>query len=105
MIPISSTCDSCGRTLAGDEVHDLAPAGPGPGADPPRPLRLCDRCLEERTAETWAAKKEPRDRISEALKDRASASKGRFSYLADEEDNLHLVRLREAWMQQVTSRD
>lgn len=86
------TCAICGR----DETKSLTTAC---GAHAPQQVHLCERCLDVRDTQRWSADGEEGQRLRAALTGHThDHPQGRYTYLLDEEEDIHLVRLARDWL-------
>lgn len=88
-------CAICGT---GDsEIRTLTELGFGPKEDGGR-LHLCDDCLETRKAKRWDPGRQMTARVLSVLQGAETQHpQGRYSYLRDPEEGVHLVRLQNDW--------
>lgn len=101
---MAARCDVCKRTVDAGSLHDLS------GLDIPRrampkALHVCESCIEVRESRAWSDGDPETSELLEALRDRTEPKRGRYSFLADEDDNVHLLRLREEWVERASSGD
>lgn len=87
-------CATCRREP--DELHALQEAGHGASAPA---LHLCASCLAEREARVWPRSSDDGRRLSRALDERSAAPGQRFTYFYGDDEAIHLVRLRPAWVE------
>jgi len=84
------SCVVCGHTpVATDAVVRLVTPDGG------HVLHLCEECLERREVAHWTGVIGGEE-VERALRRRRSPE--RFTYLHDETGDVHLVRLRDAWV-------
>lgn len=60
-------------------------------------IQLCQRCLSEREARAWPLDSDDGQRLIDALADHRLPAKGRYMYVQEAEEKIHLVRLRHDW--------
>lgn len=92
------TCATCGGTESqGKKIETFAELGFGPNEDGAR-LHLCTGCLDRRKAKRWEPGRQMTSRVLSVLE---GADKhhpqGRYSYLRDPDEGVHLVRLQNDW--------
>lgn len=101
---MATTCHTCKRSLPDDELHVLK------GLDAhsrtlSAGVHLCDDCLAERETRSWPVKDPMTNRLVDALEDRDEPKQGRYSFLAEGTDAVHLVRLRDGWVERAVRGD
>jgi hypothetical protein len=91
-------CATCGAEDSGQtSVRAFAELGFGPAEDGSR-LHLCTDCLDRRHAKRWAPGDEGTDRLRSELEGTPTHHpQGRYSYLRDPDQGVHLVRLQTDW--------
>lgn len=91
------SCACCGRGEADrGTIHELAWAD---ADDPTSEIRLCEPCLTTRESKRWRPE-DPRTRdLVEALAKRDLPKGGRYAFLAEEDEEVRLVRLRSSWIE------
>lgn len=94
-----ATCDVCKRNHDEGDLHELSgldahSRGLGEG------VRICDRCLDRRQTRVWTQADPDHDDLVDALQRRTEPKRGRYSFL-EEDEEVHLVRLRDDWVEQV----
>lgn len=60
-------------------------------------IQLCQRCLSERETRAWPLGSEDGQRLMDALSEHRLPAKGRYMYVKEGEEQIHLVRLRHDW--------
>lgn len=65
----------------------------------PQQVQLCEGCLDVRDTQRWSGDGEEGQRLRAALTGRThDHPQGRYAYLLDEEEDIHLVRLAHDWL-------
>lgn len=96
MNPTEPRCEVCGT---GSDLAVLSrPGERGERGERAGSLRICRPCLAVREAASWPSNSPDGRRIAAALTDPAGPSGARFSYLRDEDEVVHLLRLRPGWV-------
>lgn len=98
---MSARCATCGTEGSlDDEIRELHGLGLGLDADErARAVHLCRDCLERRDTKHWSLDGDEGQRLFDALADREPGGRaGRYSYLFEPGEELHLVRLRATWV-------
>lgn len=95
---MATTCHTCKRPRPDDDLHRLH------GLDAhsrtlPDGVRLCSDCLDQRETRSWQARDPGMQRLVEALEDRDEPKHGRYAFLAEGSDAVHLLRLRDGWVE------
>lgn len=92
------TCATCGGTESqGKRIERFAELGFGPEEDGAR-LHLCTDCLEVRNAKRWEPDHQMTKRVLSVLEGtEIQHPQGRYSYLRDPDEGVHLVRLQTDW--------
>lgn len=93
-------CATCGtHGTLGESIRELEELGFGPDVDGST-IRLCRACLDLRDTKAWDLDDSEGRRLFEALqKQTPSQPHGRYSYLVEPDEDIHLVRLRTDWVQ------
>lgn len=91
-------CATCGGTPSeGKQIQTLSELGFGPEDDGAR-LHLCSDCLETRNAKRWEPGRQMTGRVLSVLEGTAiQRPQGRYSYLKDPDEGVHLLRLQDEW--------
>lgn len=91
-------CITCGGTTSeGKRIEAFAELGFGPEEDGAR-LHLCTECLDRRKAKRWEPGRQMTGRVLSVLKGAEKEHpQGRYSYLRDPDEGVHLVRLQNEW--------
>lgn len=87
-------CETCGET---SKLVELTELGFGPGHEDDG-IHLCRSCLEEREAACWSSSDPDGRGILDALAGRNEPHHGRYTYLQDDDQEIHLMRLRQSWV-------
>lgn len=97
-MPPAAVCDACGaRSTHGGRVRRLNELGFGP-ENAHKAIHLCHECLERREARRWTLENDTGQRVYDALNDRVQTTGQRYSYLIEEDDRIHLMRLQPDWV-------
>lgn len=91
----TTSCQICG-TESQTRTMEMA-CGPGKR----RTLSVCPGCLSQRDTRQWNTDGGEGRRLLDALTSREHEHpQGRYTYLLDPDDAVHLVRLQHDWMDQ-----
>jgi len=91
---MSRRCAICSKQ---GEVQPFVELGFGSGRGEPR-LHLCEACLDQRNAKRWEPGRQMTTRVRSVLHGAETQHpQGRYSYLEDTEQGVHLVRLNNDW--------
>lgn len=95
---MAPACHTCKRSFPEDDLHVLK------GLDAhsrtlPSGVHICDDCLTVRQTRTWEGRDAMHKRLVDALEDRDEPKHGRYAFLAEGHDSVHLVRLRDGWVE------
>lgn len=93
-------CQSCGKPESSDRRVRTLTEVELPEASAGNVLKLCDVCLDTRTTRTWTPDEAKQERLNEALVEEQHKPAHRFTYLRDEAQNVHLVRVRPEWIEE-----
>lgn len=93
-----SSCLTCGASASeGKQIRAFAELGFGPDHDGGQ-LHLCSDCLEVREAKRWSPNRQMTSRVRSVLGGAEMLHpQGRYSYLQDPDEAIHLVRLENEW--------
>lgn len=91
-------CSLCGGTAAEAEgIEAFTEIGFGPDEDGGH-LHLCRECLDRRKAKRWEPGRQMTARVLSVLEGTEKQHpQGRYSYLRDPDEGVHLVRLENEW--------
>jgi hypothetical protein len=91
-------CVTCGKSAGdGETIETFTELGFGPHEDGGH-LHLCRDCLGQRRATDWPPDIQVTKRVLSVLENAAKRHpQGRYSYLRDTEEGVHLVRLDNEW--------
>lgn len=93
----NATCAACGTEgTRGGTIRFLA--DPGSGEDPEDILHLCEGCLADRSAKIWHTQEKKGRQLQEELDSHTSGTSGRYSFLEEPGQRIHLLRLRPGWI-------
>lgn len=93
-------CAICGDEGTADQpiakLERIDHAARGPDGE----LRLCRNCIDRRTTKTWARTGDEGKQIAaEWLRHNHPEHDGRLTYLVENDETIHLMRLREDWVE------
>lgn len=90
----TQACEACGTSqhaaIALIPLHTLG--------HPARHLVLCGPCLARRQTGAWSLADETGQRLHEALQDARPRPEGRYVYMMEGSQHVHLLRLRTRWV-------
>lgn len=94
----SHACQLCGTT-DGLRTFEMSCGAPGS-----QQLTVCRECLDLRETKRWDPGQADGERLLDALRaERHDHPQGRYAYLTDPEESVHLVRLQHGWIQDHTA--
>ncbi|MBW3582940.1 MAG: hypothetical protein KY455_07575 [Euryarchaeota archaeon] len=93
-------CQSCGKAESEERTVRTLTEVELPEEAAGNVLNLCMDCLETRTTRTWSPDEAKQERLNEALVEEQHKPAHRFTYLRDEDQNVHLVRVRPEWIEE-----
>ncbi len=96
---MDARCLTCGkRGRLGTEIRTLNEVAFGDGE-----IRICQECLDLRETKRWNATGSQGRQLLDELPDKSQFAHRRYSYLVEPEQDIHLVRLRQDWVQEHVS--
>lgn len=96
MSPECAICGDAGTRLNAVQPMSLIEPGTSAGQEPQ--IHLCESCADLRTTRTWNARGADGRRIVTAWRNHEHP-KGHYAYLLEQDATLHLMRLREDWVE------
>lgn len=93
-------CETCGTTQeAAIELVPLHTLG-----HPRMHLVLCGGCLARRQTDAWSLADATGQRLHDALQDARPRPDGRYAYMMEGSEHVHLLRLRIPWVNKHATR-
>lgn len=97
-MPPAAVCAACGaRSTRGGRVRRLNELGFGLENER-KAIHLCQDCLHRRTERQWTLEDDDGRRVYDALHGDPNGTRQRYSYFLEEDDRIHLLRLRPEWV-------
>lgn len=92
---MDARCLTCGRQGSlGTEIRELSEIAFGEGQ-----IRICVDCLNQRETKRWNAQAPQGEQLLAELPSKSRFVQRRYSYLVEPEEDIHLVRLHQDWVQ------